>query len=222
MNNTLALFDLDHTLIPVDSDLCWTNFLIDKGVIEKENTRVNENFFTQYNEGCLDIFEFLSFQLKPLCTIPRSQLNSLREEFINKSIRPIITPEAKGVVNYHLNNGDLCAIVTATNEFITEPISEIFKIPTLIATKLETSSSGSFTGKADGIPNFREGKVTRVLQWLATKNLDLDSFNKSFFYSDSINDLPLLSRVTNPIAMNPDKKLHTHALSAGWKIKEIF
>ena len=101
-------------------------------------------------------------------------------------------------------------------------ISKIFKIPTLIATKLETHPSGDFTGQADGIPNFREGKVTRVLQWLATKNLGLESFDKSFFYSDSINDLPLLSRVTNPVAMNPDEKLHAHALSLGWKIKEIF
>ena len=222
MNNILALFDLDHTLIPVDSDLCWTKFLIDKGVIEKENTRVNENFFTQYNDGCLDIYEFLSFQLKPLRSIPRVKLTSLRNEFIEKSILPIITPNARKIVNNHLNKGDLCAIVTATNEFITEPISKIFKIPTLIATKLETHPSGDFTGKADGIPNFREGKVTRVLQWLATKNLGLESFDKSFFYSDSINDLPLLSRVTNPVAMNPDEKLHAHALSLGWKIKEIF
>jgi HAD superfamily hydrolase (TIGR01490 family) len=222
MNNTLALFDLDHTLIPADSDLCWTKFLIGKGVVEKENTRVNENFFTQYNDGCLDIYEFLSFQLKPLSIMPKNKLYSLRQEFVKESITPIITPKAKEIVNHHLNQGDLCAIVTATNEFITEPISKLFNIPTLIATKLEISPSGDFTGQADGIPNFREGKVTRVMQWLATRNLGFDSFDKSFFYSDSINDLPLLSRVTNPVAMNPDKKLHAHAVSSGWKIQEIF
>ena len=222
MNNKLALFDLDHTLIPADSDLCWTKFLIEKGVVERENTRVNENFFTQYNDGCLNIFEFLAFQLKPLSTIPKLKLTSLRNEFIEQCIIPIITSSAKEVVDNHLRNGDICAIVTATNEFITEPISDIFKISTLIATKLETDSSGNFTGKPDGIPNFREGKVTRVLQWLATKNLDFDNFDKSFFYSDSINDLPLLSRVSNPIAMNPDKKLRAHAISTGWEIKEIF
>jgi HAD superfamily hydrolase (TIGR01490 family) len=222
MNKTLALFDLDHTLIPTDSDLCWTKFLIEKGVVEKENTRVNENFFTQYNDGCLDIYEFLSFQLKPLSILPRSKLMSLREEFIKKSISPLITSKATEIVNNHLNRGDLCAIVTATNEFITEPIAKLFKIPTLIATKLETDITGNYTGQADGIPNFKEGKVTRVLQWLATQNLGFENFNKSFFYSDSINDLPLLSRVTNPIAMNPDKKLHAHATSLGWKIQEIF
>ena len=222
MNKNLALFDLDHTLIPADSDLCWTKFLIKKGVVEKENTRVNENFFTQYNDGSLDIYEFLSFQLKPLSILPREKLISLREEFIKYSITALILPKAKEVVNYHLKQGDLCAIVTATNEFITEPISELFNIPTLIATKLETNSLGNFTGKADGIPNFKEGKVTRVLQWLATKNLGFESFNKSYFYSDSINDLPLLSRVTIPIAMNPDKKLHAHAIASGWQIQEIF
>ncbi|MFL2656022.1 MAG: HAD family hydrolase [Burkholderiaceae bacterium] len=222
MNNTLALFDLDHTLIPTDSDLCWTEFLIEKGIVKKENTRVNENFFTQYNDGCLDINEFLSFQLKPLSVLPRSELNTLRDEFIKKYISPLIYPKSIEIVNRHLNRGDICAIVTATNEFITEPISKLFNIPTLIATRLETSPSGDFTGRASGIPSFREGKVTRVLQWLATKNLGVDSFKNSFFYSDSINDLPLLSRVTDPVAMNPDKKLYAHAISLGWKIEEIF
>ncbi len=222
MKNNLALFDLDHTLIPSDSDLCWTHFLIEKGVIEKENTRVNENFFTQYNNESLDIYEFLAFQLRPLSSLPKSKLLSLRKEFIKDFIVPIINSNAKEIVNFHLNNGDLCAIVTATNEFITQPISKLFKIPTLIATKLELNTNGDFTGKAEGIPNFREGKVTRVLQWLATRNLGLESFDKSFFYSDSINDLPLLSKVTNPVAMNPDKKLLEHANSLGWKIQRIF
>ena len=197
-------------------------FLIFMQIVKKENTRVNENFFTQYNDGCLDINEFLSFQLKPLSVLPRSELNTLRDEFIKKYISTLIYPKSIEIVNRHLNRGDICAIVTATNEFITEPISKLFNIPTLIATRLETSPSGDFTGRASGIPSFREGKVTRVLQWLATKNLGVDSFENSFFYSDSINDLPLLSRVTDPVAMNPDKKLYAHAISLGWKIEEIF
>ncbi len=222
MKNNLALFDLDHTLIPKDSDLCWTEFLIEKKVIKKEYTRANENFFIQYNNGTLDIHEFLSFQLKPLCSLPMSQLITLREEFIRLSIKPIISINATNIVDKHIKNGDICAIVTATNEFITEPITKLFNIPTLIATSLEKNLLGEFTGKAKGKPNFREGKVTNVLQWLATQNLDFNDFEKSFFYSDSINDLPLLSKVNCPVAMNPDKKLRAHAVESGWKIEEIF
>ena len=221
MKDNLALFDLDHTLIPKDSDLCWTEFLIKKGVVEKKNTRANENFFNQYNDGSLDINEFLAFQLRPLCSLPKSKLIDLREEFVDHSIRPIIIKDAINLVNFHLNNEDLCAIVTATNEFITSPIAKIFNIPTLIATNLEVDSTGEFTGKASGVPNFQEGKVVNVLQWLATKDLSIDDFKKSFFYSDSINDLPLLSRVNCPVATNPDKKLREHAEISGWQIKNI-
>ena len=155
----LALFDLDHTLIPGDSDLLWTNFLVAKKKIEEVNTRLSDRFFDQYKNGTLNLNEFLDYQLKPLKVIEKSSLLSLREEFVREKIKPIISKEAKLLVNSHLGAGHLCALVTATNEFITEPIAEIFGFHKLIATLVEKDSAGEYTGRSYGVASFQEGKL---------------------------------------------------------------
>jgi HAD superfamily hydrolase (TIGR01490 family) len=146
----------------------------------------------------------------------------LRSVFIKKKIRPVINTEAKELVNSHLQSGDLCAIVTATNEFITEPIAKLFNVHKLIATLVEKNETGAYTGKSYGVPSFREGKITRVNEWLKGNGLGLNSFRKSFFYSDSFNDIPLLKIVNNPVATNPDKKLKEYAVRNSWRVLNIF
>ncbi len=222
MNKTLALFDLDHTLIPNDSDVCWTRFLIKQGKLKKNNSEINERFYDDYKNGTLNLGEFLEYQLQPLKEIRKYELLKLREKFINEIIKPLIKPVGKNLVKSHLNNGDVCAIVTATNEFITEPIANLFNISTLIATKLEKDTDDNFTGRPTDIPSFQDGKVIRVNRWLESIGINLSHFHKSYFYSDSINDLPLLKVVTDPIATNPDKKLRSYAKTSGWKIYDIF
>lgn len=222
MNKALALFDLDHTLIPNDSDVCWTKFLIKQGRLKKNNSEINERFYEEYKNGTLNLSEFLEYQLLPLKKIAKNELLELRKKFIEEDIKPLIRPEGKELVATHLNNGDICAIVTATNEFITEPIANLFNIPTLIATKLEMDDDNNFTGRPIDTPSFQDGKVVRVNRWLDNIGTNLKNFHKSFFYSDSINDLPLLKVVTDPIATNPDKKLRSYAKKTGWKICDIF
>ena len=218
----LALFDLDHTLIPGDSDLLWTKFLVEKNQIEEANTRLSDRFFAQYKNGTLDLKEFLDYQLKPLKVIKKSSLLSLREEFIHEKIRPIICKKAKELVNSHIVAGHLCALVTATNEFITEPIAEIFGFHKLIATLVEKDSKGEYTGRSYGVASFQDGKIIRVKEWLNGLQFRLHDFEKTFFYSDSVNDIPLLESVTDPIATNPDDILHKHAEKLGWRIIYIF
>jgi len=221
-HTNLALFDLDHTLIPGDSDLLWTKFLVEKQYIEEINTRLSDRFFAQYKNGTLNLNEFLDYQLKPLKVIKKSLLLSLREEFIRKEIEPIISKRAKELVKSHLEAGDLCALVTATNEFITKPIAEKFGFKKLIATLVEQDSEGEYTGRAYGVASFQEGKIIRVNEWLDSIRLKLHQFEKTFFYSDSVNDIPLLEAVTNPIATNPDDVLLEHAEKRGWQIIKLF
>lgn len=219
----LALFDLDNTLLPIDSDVSWAQFLVDLKVVDAQwHSKRNDYFYAQYCAGTLDIDEFLAFQLAPLAEHPRDQLLAWRETFMDKVVRPHILPQAKALVHRHQSQGDLCAIVTATNSFITSPIAKEFGIQYLIATEVETTPDGSFTGKPSGLPSFREGKVTRVEQWLAQQNLGLTDFAESFFYSDSFNDLPLLARVTQPVAVNADQRLAAHARQQGWQILDLF
>jgi len=218
----LALFDLDHTLIPGDSDLLWTKFLVAKKKIEEVNTRLSDRFFAQYKNGTLNLNEFLDYQLRPLKVIEKSSLLSLREEFVHKEIKPIVSKEAKKLVNSHLEEGHLCALVTATNEFITEPIAEIFGFHKLIATLVEKDSRGEYTGRSCGVASFQEGKIIRVKEWLDSLRFNFHDFEKTFFYSDSVNDIPLLESVTDPIATNPDDVLHVHAKKRGWPIINIF
>ena len=218
----LALFDLDHTLIPGDSDLLWTKFLVAKKQIKEVNTRLSDRFFTQYKNGTLNLNEFLDYQLKPLKVIKKSSLLSLREEFVREEIRPIISKKAKKLVKSHLEAGHLCALVTATNEFITKPIAEMFGFHKLIATLVEEDSEGEYTGRTYGVASFQEGKIIRVKEWLDSLRFQLHDFEKTFFYSDSVNDIPLLEVVTDPIATNPDDVLLEHAEKRGWQIIKLF
>ena len=214
----LVLFDLDNTLLAGDSDYEWAQFLIEQGVLDRGVYEAkNDEFFAQYKAGTLDIGEFLDFQLAPLARYPRAQLDRWHAAFMNARIRPLIGRPARALVSRHLADGSLCAVVTATNSFVTTPIARELGVAHLIATETETRD-GAFTGRPFGIPCFREGKVARVEQWLAARQRPLASFRSSAFYSDSHNDLPLLERVTRPIAVDPDDTLRAVAASRGWDV----
>jgi HAD superfamily hydrolase (TIGR01490 family) len=212
----LALFDLDNTLLAGDSDFEWAQFLIEQGVLDRELYEArNQHFYDQYKAGTLDIREFLDFQLKPLARHPRTVLDAWHAQFMTAKILPIIRPPARALVERHRT--DLCAIVTATNSFVTAPIARELGIEHLIATEPEIRG-GEFTGGISEVPCFREGKVERVEAWLQRQGRPLESFPQSWFYSDSLNDLPLLSRVTNPVAVDPDDTLRDHAQRNGWPV----
>jgi len=212
----LALFDLDNTLLSGDSDFEWAQFLIAQGVLDREVYEArNQAFYDQYKAGTLDIHEFLDFQLKPLSRHPRAQLDAWHREFMATRIRPIVRERARELVARHA--GDLCAIITATNSFVTAPIAREFGVAHLIATEPELRD-GAFTGGVSGTPCFRDGKVVRLEQWLAARGLTLAGCERSWFYSDSHNDLPLLSRVSDPVAVDPDDTLQRHAEQHGWPV----
>jgi HAD superfamily hydrolase (TIGR01490 family) len=214
----LALFDLDHTLLSGDSDYEWAQFLIERGVLDRsEYEAKNERFFRHYKEGRLDIHEFLDFQLAPLARHPREELDRWHAEFMVACVKPIIRAKGRELVRRHLADKHLCAIVTSTNAFITAPIARELGIEHLLATELEVRG-GKFTGKPSGTPSFRLGKVTRLAEWLGKRGQTLASFTASWFYSDSHNDLPLLERVTHPVAVDPDEVLRGEALARGWRI----
>jgi HAD superfamily hydrolase (TIGR01490 family) len=212
----LALFDLDNTLLAGDSDFEWAQFLIAKGVVDREVYEArNLHFYEQYKAGTLDIHEFLDFQLKPLSRHPRKQLDEWHREFLRSRILPMITQKARDLVASH--GHDARAVVTATNSFVTAPIAREFGIEHLIATEPE-DNGGEFTGRVSGVPAFREGKVTRVEAWLAEHEMNWSSFEQTWFYTDSLNDLPLLAKVTHPVAVDPDETLKEAALERGWSI----
>lgn len=218
----LALFDLDHTLLPIDSDYTWCQFLISIGVLEAEAYEArNQRFYDQYKAGTLDIYEFLGFQLRPLADNRRATLDEWHERFMADFIEPAVRPSALALVQQHLDAGDECILVTATNSFVTAPIGRRFGIPHLIATDPE-QKDGEFTGGVAGQPSFREGKVIRTEQWLASRGLDWDAVERIHFYSDSINDLPLLEKATHPVATNPDPRLEQIARERGWSILRLF
>ena len=212
----LALFDLDNTLLAGDSDFEWAQFLIGKGVLDREvHEARNIEFYEQYKAGTLDIHAFLDFQLAPLSRHARAELDAWHREFISTRIRPLIPEAARRLVAKHAAAGDLLAIVTATNSFVTGPIAREFGIPHLIAT-IPAQEGGRFTGQPRGMPSFREGKIVRVEAWLESLGLWLGSFDRSWFYSDSHNDLPLLERVSNPVAVDADATLAQVADQRGW------
>ncbi len=214
----LVLFDLDNTLLAGDSDFEWAQFLIDKGVVDGEvHAARNQEFYDQYKAGTLDIHAFLDFQLLPLSRHDRPQLDAWHAEFMDRRIRPMITPAARALVARHLEQGALVALVTATNSFVTGPIAREFGIQHLIAT-IPAQEQGRFSGKPRGVPAFREGKVVRVEAWLESLGLWHGGFARSWFYSDSLNDLPLLERVSDPVAVDPDETLRAHALQRGWSV----
>jgi len=214
----LALFDLDNTLLSGDSDFEWAQFLISKGVVDPEvHAARNRSFYDDYKAGTLDINAFLKFQLAPLARHVREELDGWHREFMATRILPIIGEPARRLVGQHRESGDLCAIVTATNSFVTGPICREFGIPHLIAT-VPAQENGQFTGAPRGTPAFREGKVARVDAWLEAFGLWWGSFEQSSFYSDSHNDLPLLEKVSHPVAVDPDDTLRAHAASRGWPV----
>jgi HAD superfamily hydrolase (TIGR01490 family) len=215
---TLCLFDLDHTLLAGDSDYEWGQFLVDRGVLAREEYEAqNAAFFEQYKDGTLDIHEYLGFALRPLAAHAAEDLARWHAEFMRDRILPMITPRARALVRRHLEAGELCAVVTATNSFVTAPIAKEFGIPHLIATEPE-SVGGRFTGRVAGTPCFREGKIRRVDEWLAGLGRRLEDFGASRFYSDSHNDLPLLERVRHPVAVDPDPQLAAEAARRGWPV----
>ena len=212
----LALFDLDNTLLSGDSDFEWAQFLISQAVLDREvHEARNIEFFEQYKAGTLDIHAFLDFQLAPLSRHSRAELDAWHKEFLATRIRPLISAAARQLVARHADAGDLLAIVTATNSFVTGPIAHEFNVPHLIAT-IPAQESGRFTGQPRGTPSFREGKIVRVDTWLESLGLWLGSFEQSWFYSDSHNDLPLLEKVTHPVAVDADATLAEVATRRGW------
>lgn len=214
----LVLFDLDNTLLSGDSDFEWAQFLIGKGVLDAElHEARNLEFYQQYRAGTLDIHAFLDFQLMPLSRHARRELDAWHGEFMAERIRPLIGAQARALVDQHLCSGALTAIVTATNSFVTGPIAREFGIAHLIAT-IPAQQGGVFTGKARGTPAFRDGKIERVEAWMESLGCWWGSFARSYFFSDSLNDLPLLSKVSHPVAVDPDDTLRSHATAHGWPV----
>ena len=214
----LALFDLDNTLLAGDSDFEWAQFLIEQKVLDREVYEArNRSFYEQYKAGTLDIHEFLDFQLKPLSRHARRVLDGWHEQFMRDKVRPMMGRPAQELVDTHRAAGDVCVIITATNSFVTAPIARAFGVEHLIATEPE-QRDGEFTGGVAGVPSFREGKITRLAQWMAERGWNWDSFADSTFYSDSLNDLPLLGLVKRPVAVDPDDTLRAHAERHGWRI----
>lgn len=212
----LALFDLDNTLLAGDSDFEWAQYLIERGVLDREVYEArNQDFYDQYKAGTLDIFEFLDFQLKPLSRHPRAQLDAWHRDFMTRKIMPIVAPGTAELLERHRDHVQV--IVTATNSFVTAPIAAHLGVPHLIATEPE-QVDGEFTGRPFGLPSFKEGKVARLEQWLAAQGKSWADVTESWFYSDSLNDLPLLARVHHPVAVDPDATLKAHAERAGWPI----
>ena len=212
----LALFDLDNTLLAGDSDFEWAQFLIDRGVLDREVYEArNQAFYDQYKAGTLDIREFLDFQLKPLSHHPRQVLDAWHAEYMTERIAPMLRDSARALVERHRD--EVRVIITATNSFVTAPIARAFGIDNLIATEPEVRD-GAFTGGVSGTPCFREGKIERLEGWLAARGESIKSVKKSTFYSDSHNALPLLERVSHPVAVDPDAALRAHAAARGWPV----
>ena len=212
----LALFDLDNTLLAGDSDFEWAQFLIEKGVLDREVYEArNQAFYDQYKAGTLDILEFLDFQLKPLSRHPRAQLDAWHGEFMQAKVIPMVAAGTPALLERHA--GDVRVIVTATNSFVTGPIARHLGVAHLIATEPE-EIGGEFTGRVVGTPSFKAGKVARLEAWLAERGETWASVEDSWFYSDSLNDLPLLAHVHHPVAVDPDPTLKAHAEASGWPV----
>lgn len=215
---TLAIFDLDNTLIANDSDFLWGQFLVDQGIVDKTiYEQINAQFYEDYQQGNLDMIAFLRFALKPLADHSIDQLHVWREQFLTEIITPILLKKAQDLVEKHRALGHTLLVITATNRFITAPIVEMYGIDNLIATTPELID-GRYTGEIVGVPCFQDGKVTLLNEWLAKTG---ETLAGSYFYSDSHNDLPLLQLVENPIAVDPDEKLRAFALSKNWEIMSL-
>jgi HAD superfamily hydrolase (TIGR01490 family) len=221
--SNLALFDLDHTLLPIDSDFEWGQFLVRQGVVDAEEyQRRNEAFFAQYQAGTLDPVEYLEFALGTLAGFEPERLRELQDQYMREVIEPAIRPRARALLQQHVEAGDLVAIITATNAFVTAPIARAFGVEHLIAARPELDERGHPTGKLAGTPTQGHGKVKHMHAWLEGLGRPFDSFERSYFYSDSHNDIPLLSVVSHPVATNPSAKLSEHAGNQGWPLLHLF
>ncbi|MDD5320313.1 MAG: HAD-IB family hydrolase [Methylococcales bacterium] len=212
---SLAIFDLDNTLIADDSDYLWGQFLVDQGIVDKDYyERANAKFYDDYKQGTLDIAQFLLFSLQPLANNDTEQLYRWRAQFVQNIITPLLLQPAQQLIAKHRDRGDTLLVITATNRFVTKPIVELYGIEHLLATTPEFVD-GKFTGGFEGIPCFQEGKVKLLEEWLKSSS---ETMQDSWFYSDSHNDLPLLKRVDHPVAVDPDEKLKQFAKAANWPI----
>jgi len=212
---SLALFDLDNTLLAGDSDHAWGEFLAAAGIVDADTyRRENDRYYAQYQAGTLDIHEYLGFALQPLTRLDTPRLDAMHREFMQSHILPMIAPKARALLDKHRNRGDRLVIITSTNRFVTEPIAQALGVSDLLATEPE-QRDGRYTGAVAGVPCFREGKVTRLKEWLARER---ESLAGSWCYSDSLNDLPLLELVENPVAVDPDEVLRRVAEKRGWPI----
>jgi HAD superfamily hydrolase (TIGR01490 family) len=212
---SLAIFDLDNTLLGGDSDHAWGQFLVNKGIVDaNEYQQANDRFLQQYQQGGLNIDEFLAFALKPLAAHSKQQLDQWHQQFMIEAITPMRLTKATTLLNDHRERGDFLLIITATNQFVTEPIATSLGVDTILAT-IPEYINGAYTGRVEGTPCFQAGKVERLNQWMLESRHDL---HDSYFYSDSHNDLPLLSIVDHPVAVDPDQQLSQHAQKQGWPI----
>ena len=211
----LAIFDLDNTLIAGDSDHSWGEFLVDQNIVDRQlYKKMNDKFYADYESGCLDIFAYLEFSVEPLTKFSLQELDKLHQQFMRDIIEPMKLDQAETLINHHRQAGDRVLVITSTNRFIVEPICKSLGIDEIIATDLQIID-GKYTGKVDGTPTFKEGKVERFNQWLKEQNTNNEG---SYFYSDSINDMPMLLEVTYPIAVDPDPALRKEAESRLWEI----
>ena len=216
---TLAIFDLDNTLIAGDSDHQWGDFLVRRGEVDGERYQAaNDRFYQDYLDGSLDILAYQEFVLSELKGRPLGELDALRQAFLKEVIDALWLPRAEALVAEHRARGDTLMIITATNDFITAPIAERLGVPHLIATRAERDGDGLYTGRVAGVPSYREGKVERLAHWLDDHG---ESLAGSWFYSDSHNDLPLLGKVDNPVAVDPDPTLARAARERGWPILSL-
>ncbi|SUA58628.1 Phosphoserine phosphatase [Oligella ureolytica] len=220
---TLALFDLDHTLLPIDTDYEWVEWLSRNNLAgdPAEVKRRNQEIMDKYDAGQLTIEESAAFVLSFLTMHSPFELAAYHERFMAEVVRPNITQQACDLVNQHLSNGDLCCLVSATNSFVIEPVGRAFGFPHIIGTTPEYLN-GRYTGRFVGVASYKEGKITRVEEWLKSLNLTFESFNEVYFYSDSMNDLPLLEKATHAVATNPSPTLREVAVRNNWAIIDLF
>ncbi len=223
MSPSLCLFDLDHTLLPIDSDHAWGEFMISIGWVGAEAfRRGNQEAYEQYQAGRLDIDAWIDFATRPFRVRSESERRDAQARFMREVIAPVMSPAAVELVRSHQARGDRVALVTATNDFVTAPIAAAFAIDTLIATRLERAADGAITGRIDGVPSYREGKVARVGQWLAADGRGWSDFERISVYSDSLNDLSLLEMATDAVATNPTPELESVARERGWRLLRLF
>ncbi len=216
----LAIFDLDNTLIAGDSDHAWGEFMVAEGMVDPQVYKeANDQFYADYERGELDLEAYLNFSLEPLTRYSLEQLSKLHDKFLQQVVEPMMLPKAKALLQQHRDQGDYLLIITSTNGFITKPIGEALGVDDILATDAEIIDD-CYTGKMTGIPCFQAGKITRLQQWLDTAEAQgfHGNMEDCYFYSDSLNDLPLMLEVTNPVAVDPDEALRAHADKAGWPI----